>query len=181
MVVFLAFFLGSVLISFIGGLIPVNKQVFWFLLGLSLVFVGIRILFFPKENYAEYKKKDVSFLKRFFVGGGIGLISGMIGIGGGIFLAPLLYIFRWANPKQIAASTAMFVLLNSLSGLAGHLVRHSEHFQLKEYIPLFIAVLVGGQFGSFLSARKLSHYWVEKCTALLVLFVGIRSLMKLFL
>jgi len=111
----------------------------------------------------------------FLLGAVLGLIAGMVGIGGGIFLAPLLLHLRWGLPKQIAATAALFILLNSLSGLTGQFVKGTSMIGLLDYWPLFLSVFIGGQIGSRLgSGLVFSQRLIKDLTALLVLFVSLR-------
>jgi hypothetical protein len=103
----------------------------------------------------------------------------MVGIGGGIFLAPVLHLLRAAEPKRIAATASFFIMVNSIAGLAGQTTKHAstQHLmQLTEFGWLFAAVLIGGQLGSRLSARALSGRVVKRLTALLVAYVAARLL-----
>jgi hypothetical protein len=110
------------------------------------------------------------------VGGGLGLLSGMVGIGGGIFLAPLLLLLHWAAPKQVAAFSAVFILLNSLSGLAGQLLKSSAAFYDWQWLALAGAVFVGGQLGSRLGAHRVSQARVRQVTGVVVLAAALRIL-----
>ena len=117
------------------------------------------------------------------VGGAIGLLSGMVGIGGGIFLAPCLHLLRLADPKRIAATSSFFIMVNSIAGLVGQTMKHgtTAHLaHLTDYIWLFVAVLVGGQIGSRLSTRALPGRIVKRLTAVLVLYVAARLLYMSF-
>ena len=115
------------------------------------------------------------------IGGAIGLLSGLVGIGGGIFLAPLLYLMRWGHARQIAAASSLFILVNSLSGLAGQLMKLQDLALLSlaaPYWPLPIAVLIGGQAGSWLAGHKLDPAIIRRLTALLILYVAARLLWR---
>ncbi len=115
------------------------------------------------------------------MGAALGLVSGMVGIGGGIFLAPVLLSFRWGRPKQVAATCAWFILVNSLAGLLGQTVKMGMSAELLRWWPLAVAVLVGGQIGSRLGARAISQRGVRLATAALVLVVGVRVLIEAML
>ena len=109
-------------------------------------------------------------------GGGLGLLAGMVGIGGGIFLAPLLYLLRWDTPRRIAATCAAFILVNSISGLAGQASKGlgAATAVIGEHGLLFPAVLVGGLLGASLGSRRIEPKWVRIVTALLILYVAAR-------
>jgi len=169
------FALSSIPMAFVGGRIPISREIFLFLLASCLFLVAIRLLFVNRiqKDYEDYKTP--STLLALLLGAVLGLLAGMVGIGGGIFLAPLLLYFRWGLPKQIAATAAMFILLNSLSGLGGQLAKGMSFVDIGDHWPLFLAVLVGGQIGSRLgSGTILSQRIVKDLTALLVLLVSLR-------
>ncbi len=111
----------------------------------------------------------------------LGLLAGLVGIGGGIFLAPLMLNLRWGQPRQVAAVCSVFILLNSTAGLAGQFLKQGTFTSVLDYWPLFIAVLVGGQIGRRLGSDKISPAWIRTLTALLVIFVGGRVLVRWFM
>lgn len=115
------------------------------------------------------------------IGAALGLIAGMIGIGGGIFLAPTLHFLKWNTSKVIAGVCSAFILINSIAGLIGQSSKFGEviqHDVALSYWPLFLAVLIGGQLGSFMGANKLTAKHIKVLTALLVFFVGARLLLN---
>ena len=114
-------------------------------------------------------------------GTSLGLLAGITGIGGGIFLAPVLHFMRWGNAKQIAGACAFFILVNSLAGLTGQALKIENTDVFSAFSPYWIllpAVLVGGQIGSWLGAVQINMSMVKKMTALLILYVSIRLIMK---
>ena len=106
-------------------------------------------------------------------------VSGLVGIGGGIFLSPILYLFRAANPKNITIMVSLFILINSIFGIAGHLTKDQALDQVITYWPLFLSVLIGGQIGSVLNIKFLSNKILALLTSFLVIFVAIRMGIKL--
>jgi uncharacterized membrane protein YfcA len=108
------------------------------------------------------------------LGGGLGLLAGIVGIGGGIYLAPVLHLMRWAGPHAIAGTSAVFILANSLAGLAGQLAKGGGVAAsiLADHMALFPAVLLGGLIGSALGARRFGAPALRVLTALLILFVA---------
>ena len=110
------------------------------------------------------------------IGGGIGFLSGLVGIGGGIFLSALLYLSRWAEAKVIATTTACFILVNSIAGLFGQITTNGFNLDFKLTALLLITVLIGGQIGSRLTATKINPKIVRKITAFLILFVAVKIL-----
>ncbi|MGW8123569.1 sulfite exporter TauE/SafE family protein [Roseivirga echinicomitans] len=174
--------LVSVPLAFLGARIPFQEKMFFMLLGATLVLAGIVMLL---EDYlrklsvkqAADDKKEKPLVNG-VIGGSIGLLAGSVGIGGGIFLSPLLHIMHWDKAKTIAGTASFFILINSASGLAGQLSEGNLTFDFKMILCLGLSVLVGGQLGSRLSVFKLSQKRVKILTALLVLFAGGRLLLK---
>ena len=115
---FWPFALGSMPLALAGGRMPLTRESFMLLLGVSLLVAGVLLIWPVGNKRAEEAARPPHRAWSIVIGGGLGLLSGMVGIGGGIFLAPLLLLLRWAAPKQVAAFSAVFILLNSLSGLA---------------------------------------------------------------
>jgi uncharacterized membrane protein YfcA len=111
----------------------------------------------------------------------IGFISGMVGIGGGIFLAPLLHLRQWDTPKRIAATASLFILLNSISGILGYSLNSGVSVDWNLTIMLIIVVLVGSFLGNKISKQFLTPIQIKKGTALLIAFVSIRILIKYLL
>jgi uncharacterized membrane protein YfcA len=159
-----------------------REKVFFLLLGSSLVVAACLMLFqkmqlLNQENTPEGRTVPLHWhLKGAFWGGGIGFLSGMVGIGGGIFLSPLLHFLRWGQPKEIAATASFFILVNSAAGLLGQWWQQKGHFDLWFVLPLGVAVLLGGQAGSRLSALRLPATRVRQATALLILYAGLNIL-----
>ena len=172
----------SVPASFVGGLIPVPEVIFTGVLGFALLLSGIRLLWPEKEDpsFPNFKAPQHSFMPAIF-GTLLGLMAGITGIGGGIFLAPVLHFMRWGNAKQIAGACAFFILVNSLAGLIGQSLKIEDialFSALSPYWILLPAVLIGGQIGSWLGAVQINMSMVKKMTALLILYVSVRLIMK---
>lgn len=176
------FLAASVPAAWIGGRIPVSETLFIGLLGGALLLSGLHLAFQKgAETVTLEPAARIHGLLAAGLGGMIGLLSGIVGIGGGIFLAPALYLMRWGSPRRIAASSSLFILVNSLSGLAGQLMKLQDLalFSLAApYWPLPIAVLIGGQAGSWLAGYKLNPAIIRRLTALLILYVAARLLWR---
>ena len=110
----------------------------------------------------------------------MGFISGIVGIGGGIFLSPILFLIRAGKPKHIFTAASLFILINSLSGIIGQLTKNVVLIEISNYWLLLLAVLVGGQLGNFLNLKILPTRILALITAALVLFVAVRMGIKLF-
>lgn len=164
----------SVPLAYLGGLWPIRQETFFILLGITLVIVSILLWLQPEKNtYTNPTYDKLTF--KVVVGGGLGLLSGLVGIGGGIFLSPILHFIRWDEAKKISAVASFFILVNSIGGLAGQLQQGSSlnwHF----IWPLLLVVFIGGQIGSRLGARKFNPMYVKRTTAALILIVGVKIL-----
>lgn len=174
----------SVPMAWFGGTVPIQQDTFILLLGFSLLAAGVAMWFqAPEAKGGSTGSKPLNWLVGLPIGGAIGFLSGMVGIGGGIFLAPGLHLLRLAEPKRIAATSSFFIMVNSLAGLAGQATKQGSaaHLeQLVDYVWLAVAVFIGGQIGSRLSARALSGRVVKRLTAVLVLYVAVRLLYMRF-
>ncbi len=164
----------SIPMAFLGGLVPISKQAFTLTLGICLILAGIRLLWVKQESSQPILKIPFTHSFAIFLGSLLGFLSGLVGIGGGIFLSPVLMGLGWGKPKQIAATASIFILLNSASGLMGQMIKHRASLEILQYWPLFLAVFLGGQIGSRLGAKWLSQLWIMRLTSLLILWVGIR-------
>ena len=172
---------GSIPLAYIGGSLTIEKQLFEILLFLVLLLAGFLLLF----NFKSYDDKDESYKKipifiSILIGGLLGFISGIVGIGGGIFLSPILFLIRAGKPKYIVTAASLFILINSISGLIGQLTKNDILTEIQNYWYLFIAVLIGGQTGNFLNLKMFPTRILALVTALLVLFVAIRMGARFF-
>jgi uncharacterized membrane protein YfcA len=169
------YLVGSVPFAFFGASISISKEIFEILLFIILIIAGIFLLIESKSfNNKQIKINSIPKLVSVFIGSIIGFISGIIGIGGGIFLSPILFLMKAGYPKQIATTASLFILINSIFGVAGQLTKSIVFDEFLNYWPLFIAVLIGGQIGNFLNIKFLSGKTLAIITSLLVIFVAIR-------
>jgi uncharacterized membrane protein YfcA len=175
------FFASSIPFAWIGGRLVVSEAVFVGLLALSLFAAGLLMLWQPRWQQ-DGPPRIVSRWLEPVAGGGLGFLAGLVGIGGGIFLAPLLYTIRWGTPRAIAGTCAVFILANSISGLAGQLAKGAGGVGviLAAYWPLFPAVLAGGLIGSTLGSSRLDPKYVRILTALLILYVAARLAIRFY-
>ena len=180
----LPFIVLSIPMSWIGGHMQIQETTFIGLLGLVLLTTGVQMIWTSLRPGIRWKIHKLNhWVTGVPVGGMIGLLSGMVGIGGGIFLSPLLNLMTWSEPRKIAAMASGFILVNSLAGLTGQLMKQGEWSPASEWLaswPLFLAVLVGGQVGSRLGTRILPDEWIKRLTGLLVIYVGARLLWQWF-
>ncbi len=174
----------SIPMAWFGGRVPIDQSTFVLLLGLSLLAAGVAMWFQqPKADAAPPSSPLVNWFVGLPLGAGFGFLAGIVGIGGGIFLAPCLHLLRLAEPKRIAATASFFIMVNSIAGLIGQTMKQAtlEHLEaLTDYGWLALAVLIGGQIGSRLSAGALSGRVVKRLTAILVLYVAGRLLYMSF-
>ncbi|MCO4292378.1 sulfite exporter TauE/SafE family protein [Solitalea sp. MAHUQ-68] len=171
---------ASVPLAFLGSYIPLKEHTFFWILGTSLIISALLMFYrlLPLYNEQKVQTETPSVYKFSAAGGFIGGLSGMTGIGGGIFLSPLLKLAHFDTAKNIAGLSSFFILVNSIAGILGQLSRKQVHFDVLFTVPLMICVIVGGQIGTRLSAKKFSEKWVTIATALLVCYAGIRLLMN---
>lgn len=178
----LPFIVLSVPMAWLGGRLPVSELVFIGLLGFSLLVAAAQMLL-NKQTVSEMNDHAGG---RYWViaapaGGLIGLLAGITGIGGGIFLAPVIYFLQLAPARTVAGITSGFILVNSIAGLAGQMMKAGDYSPMQGWVyswPLFIAVIIGGQIGSRLSAHHLPEVWIKRLTAVLMLYVAIRLIWR---
>ena len=174
------YLIGSIPFAFIGGSIKIEKSLFEILLFCVLLVAGIFLLIESKSfNKEQIKINKIPRLISIYFGSIIGFMSGIVGIGGGIFLSPLLFLMKAGYPKHITSSASLFILINSIFGIAGQLTKDQVLDQVITYWPLFLSVLIGGQIGSLLNIKFLSNKILALLTSFLVIFVAIRMGIKL--
>ena len=169
------YLIGSIPLAFIGGSFPIEKGLFEILLFLILMTAGTLLLF----NFKSYDNKKENYKKiptviSILIGGTLGFISGVVGIGGGIFLSPILFLIRAGKPKHIITTTSLFILINSITGIVGQLTKNEVLSEIPNYWYLLGAVLIGGQLGNFLNLKVFPVRILALVTALLVIFVALR-------
>jgi hypothetical protein len=163
----LPFIVASVPAAFIGGSFKIADHIYSILLYAVLTFVAVRLLFFSSKQDEEREPRPVPLWLAALVGLVIGLLSGMVGIGGGIFLSPIILYSRWGNSKQAAAVAAAFIVLNSVSGLFGRLAGGTFSFDLfsASLIPLGVA---GAIAGSWFGAQRISSLNLRRALGLVM-------------
>lgn len=168
----------SVPMAYVGAQLKISQDTFFVILGCSLLIASILLWIKTRRTDLDNMDNKPSYIKDAFLGGVIGFLSGMVGIGGGIFLSPLLNLMKWDTPKKIAATASVFILVNSISGIAGQISNLTPDINYTRIVVLCIAVLIGGQIGSRMGAGKFNQLVVKRVTALLVFFAGCEVLMK---
>ena len=169
------YLIGSIPMAYIGGSLPIEKRLFEILLFLVLTVAGVLLLFnFKSYDDKEQSYRKISSLVSILIGMVLGFISGVVGIGGGIFLSPILFLIKAGRPKHIVTAASLFILINSISGIIGQLTKNAVLTEVLNYWYLLAAVLIGGQVGNFLNLKIFPTRILALVTALLVLFVAIR-------
>ncbi|UII26347.1 sulfite exporter TauE/SafE family protein [Fulvivirga maritima] len=169
---FWPFLVASIPLAYFGAQVRLSQSTFFLILGASLILSGLFLIL--RFIQAKIESKEFGIAKKLGLGGAIGLLSGVSGIGGGIFLSPVLNLLNWANPRTVAALASLFIFVNSVAGLIGLGVAGT--FQLHEglTLKLIIAVVLGGSIGSYLTNKKFNMRILGVLTAILVIYVGLR-------
>jgi len=177
----LPFLIGSIPFAFLGGALKIDKDFFEILLFFVLSIAGILLLINNKsyENENLIIKK-INFIYSLTIGSILGLVSGIVGIGGGIFLSPILFLLKAEKPRIISTTASLFILINSISGILGQFTKDKTFDELINYWPLFLSVLIGGLIGNYLNLRIFSNRILTILTSLLVVFVSVRIGIRLF-
>ena len=176
------FLISSIPLAFIGGSLQLDKSFFEILLFTVLTLAGLSLLlryrsFDESREINDNIPKIISVL----IGGSIGFVSGVVGIGGGIFLSPVLLLIKAGKTRHIATTASLFILINSISGLIGQSTKGFIFNEMYNYWPLFLLVLIGGQLGNFLNIKILPARAMILLTAGLVIFVAVRMGYRLFI
>ena len=175
------FLISSIPFAFIGGSLQLDKIFFEILLFTVLTLAAVLLLLkFKSFNESKEVNYDIPKVVSFLIGGTIGFISGVVGIGGGIFLSPILLLIKAGKTKHIATTASLFILINSISGLFGQFTKGFILNEIYYYWPLFFLVLIGGQLGNFLNIKILPARLMILLTAGLVMFVSVRIGFRLF-
>ena len=171
--IFLPFALASIPFSFLGGMISLDASIYKKILGVLLLIPVVKMAVFPNKDINDLKQSTL-FLS-LLIGACIGFLSGLIGIGGGIILSPVLLLLAWTNQKQTAAISALFIFVNSLSGLAGQLTK-GINFQ-SEMFTLVGVAFAGGSVGAWFGARKFNQNILKYLLATVLLMASVKLLL----
>jgi hypothetical protein len=166
---FWPFAASSVPFAFVGGYVNLPTHVFRIVIGLVLLYSAARFFIRPKPDEEPHLPGKVISVS---VGAGFGLLSGLTGVGGGIFLTPLVIFMRWGRTKTASAVSALFILVNSISGLLGNITSTS---QLPYFtFPLVFAAIAGGSVGSYLGSRQFSPLSIKRLLAIVLTIAGLK-------
>ncbi len=169
----------SVPMAYLGAVIKLSQETFFLILGFTLILAALLLWIQTDKKDKDYRTENYkpSLVQNSLLGGGIGFLSGLVGIGGGIFLSPLLNLIKWDTAKKIAATSSVFILVNSISGIAGQFSKLSVEMNFSRIGILCLSVFIGGQIGSRMSI-KWNPLIVKRMTAVLVFIAGINVLIK---
>ncbi len=172
---FWPFIVPSIPLAYLGAQMKLSEKTFFLILGSLLILSSLSMI----TKYVEdrVKMRDFELWKRLGLGGLVGFFAGISGIGGGIYLSPVLNMMNWQNARKIASLASVFILVNSLSGLLGLLAVNTFTFDSQLTIRLIVAVFIGGMIGSYLSNKKFNTKLIGLLTATLVMYVGLRLLL----
>ncbi len=169
------FLIASVPMAFVGGFWKLQDALFFILLGITLLIAAV-FLWMQRDTKNFSSSRMDNAINKVVIGGCIGFLSGLVSIGGGIFLSPILHFLNWAEAKKISALASVFILVNSISGLIGQFSRGFPNLDWQLMISLLLAVFIGGQIGSRLGSRKFEPVYVRRITALLIFIASLNIL-----
>ena len=172
------FLVGSIPFAFFGGSLKIEKEIFEILLFFVLSIAGILLLI----NNKSYEKNNLIINKlnsiySFIIGSILGLVSGIVGIGGGIFLSPILFLLKAEKPKVIATTASLFILINSISGILGQFTKENTFYELTNYWTLFLSVLIGGFIGSFYGSKRWNNSVLRYILAVVLVLASIKLIL----
>lgn len=174
----LPFIAFSVPAAFLGAMLPVSEKFYLGVLALVLIYSAIELGLRTNRILDEVQPKPPPLAVSLSIGAALGWLSGVVGVGGGIFLSPLLLFKRWANPQQTSAVSALFILVNSISGIAGKITGGA--FETSSCLHLVIAGFLGGLIGSHLGARRLSRPVICRVLAVVLMLAAIKLILTIF-
>ena len=174
------FIIASIPAALIGGYMRINDDIYDTLLSITLVFAAWKLYTTKSRESEDLFSNPPSVHIALIVGAIIGLLSGIIGVGGGIFLSPIILLFGWSDPKTTAGIAAVFIWVNSAAGLIGSSISGQNVLEFDVLIPFAIAVLIGGYLGSKFGSEKFSQKTVRNTLVSVMLIAAIRQILELF-
>ncbi len=178
----LPYLIGSIPLAFFGGSLQIDKNLFEIFLFIVLTLAGTLLLInFKSYDENESTYRNIPIFISVIIGAILGFVSGVVGVGGGIFLSPILFLIKAAKPKHIVTAASLFIFINSISGVIGQLTKNIVLSDISNYWYLFLIVIIGGHIGNYLNLKIFPTRFLALITSVLVLFVAIRIGIKLFL
>ena len=175
------YLIGSIPLAYIGGSLQIDKNVFEIFLFIVLTLAGTLLLInFKSYDDNESTYRNIPIFISVIIGAILGFVSGVVGVGGGIFLSPILFLIKAAKPKHIVTAASLFIFINSISGVIGQLTKNIVLSDISNYWYLFLIVIIGGHIGNFLNLKIFPARILALVTSCLVLFISIRMGIKLF-
>ena len=174
------FIIASIPAALIGGYMRINDDIYDTLLSITLVFAAWKLYTTKSRESEDLFSNPPSVHIALIVGAIIGLLSGIIGVGGGIFLSPIILLFGWSDPKTTAGIAAVFIWVNSAAGLIGSSISGQNVLEFDVLIPFAIAVFIGGYLGSKFGSEKFSQKTVRNTLVPVMLIAAIRQILELF-
>ena len=174
-----SFVIASIPAAIIGGLLKVNHDIYDILLSITLVFAAWRLLRVESTDQKGVFVNPPPHYVSASVGAIIGFLSGIIGVGGGIFLSPIILLFRWADPKTTAGVAAAFIWVNSAAGLVGNSISGQLMLEYSVLIPFACAVFVGGFIGSKFGSDVFSQKSVRRILVTVLLLAALKRIVEL--
>ncbi len=171
------FILASIPAAFVGGTIRISEKAYFMLLALVLLFAAFRLVFSSLAGTDQTSDQPVNPAISLPLGAGIGILSGIVGVGGGIFLSPIMLLMKWASVKQTAAVSALFIVVNSFAGLGGRALRGS--FDVSTSIPIVAAAFAGGLLGSYFGASKFSGLVLRRILGLVLAIAAFKLIVTM--
>lgn len=167
---FWPFIVLSIPAAYIGGLMKVDDSTYKKILGVLLLFPIYKLIVI--SNNSNQTTKSIHLTSAILIGGCIGYLSGLIGIGGGIILSPVILLLHWANFKETAASSALFIFVNSIAGMIG---LYTKGVVLQPEIGIMlVTVVIGGTLGAYMGAKKFDSVWLRRILALVLVLASIK-------
>jgi uncharacterized membrane protein YfcA len=168
--IFLPFAIPAIPFAYLGGALQIHSNTYKIIAGIVLLFSAFHFVITSKKEETAIRK--IPIFLAVLCGMGMGFLSGIVGVGGGIFLSPLLLFLGWATPKQTSGISALFIFVNSLSGLLGHI---SSVQMLPSYLPyLAVSAIAGGLIGSKLGTKRLNKTMIKRMLAVVLLIAGLK-------
>ncbi|HEX8130341.1 MAG TPA: sulfite exporter TauE/SafE family protein [Pyrinomonadaceae bacterium] len=173
---FWPFAVASIPLAFVGGALTLPAAIYKQIVGLTLLYAAIRLFLYTRAKAeAAAAERTVPLAAAMLLGGLIGLLSGLTGVGGGIFLSPLLLLMNWADTRRTAGVSAAFILVNSIAGLAGNLTNLQA---LPNALPYFaVAAIIGGIVGSEFGSRRLASVTIRRLLAVVLIVAGVKMIL----